>query len=361
MGSNKIRPLSAGGRELFSTLLPNIQVITTNDNPSDTYEAYFKKALESYNVAFSIMNRSDKQKQPSPWITYRLKQCIKKKAKLYRLFLKGRISRVDYTTDKNRLTNVLHRSKILYFTKLFMERVGNSKLLWSCINDILNTRNNQTIPEAVVNGAVLSGEALTNHVNNYFINIASSITKGLPQQPMYVCLGIPVRESCFFYPINLMEIMNILAGLKNRGSKLLDIHPSILKENSIWFSSHLVELYNFSLVKSIFPSVLKIAQVTPGHKSGTVDKVDNYRPISVLPLFSKIFEKLIFNRMNGFIEKHNILTTCQFGFCKGRSTTQAIVKLLSQVVQAYHKKMYSACFFLDLRKAFNTINHTLLL
>ena len=109
MGSNKIRPLSARGRELFSTLLSSIQVITTNDNADDTYEAYFEKVLESYNVAFPIINRSDKQKQPSPWITYRLKQCIKKKAKLYRLFLKGRTSRVDNTTYKNRLTNVLRR------------------------------------------------------------------------------------------------------------------------------------------------------------------------------------------------------------------------------------------------------------
>ena len=73
MGLNKIRPLSTRGRKLFATLLSNIQVITTNDNPSDTYEAYFEKVLESYNVAFPIMNRSDKQKQPSPWITCRLK------------------------------------------------------------------------------------------------------------------------------------------------------------------------------------------------------------------------------------------------------------------------------------------------
>ena len=102
---------------------------------------------------------------------------------------------------------------------------------------------------------------------------------------------------------------------------MLDIHPSILKENNIWFSNHLVELFNFSLVKSVFPSVLKIARVTLGHKSGAVDRVDNYRPISVLPLFSKMFEKLTLTRMNGFIERHNILTICQFGLRKGHSTT----------------------------------------
>ena len=125
---------------------------------------------------------------------------------------------------------------------------------------------------------------------------------------------------------------------------MLDIHPSILKENNIWFSNHLVELFNFSLVKSVFPSVLKITRVTLGHKSGAVGRVDNYRLISVLPFFSKMFEKLTLTRMNGFIERHNILTICQFGFRKRHSTTQAIVKLLSHIVQAYHKKIYSACY-----------------
>ena len=95
-----------------------------------------------------------------------------------------------------------------------MERVGNSKLLWSCRNDILNKRSNQTIQEVVVNGVVLSGEALAIHVNNYFINIVSSITRGLPNQLVYVCLGMPVRESFFFYPTNFMEIMKIVTAEK---------------------------------------------------------------------------------------------------------------------------------------------------
>ena len=105
-----------------------------------------------------------------------------------------------------------------------------------------------------------------------------------------------------------------------------------------------------------FPD-LKTARVNPGHKSGPTDKIDNYRPISVLPLFSKVFEKLTLHRMNSFIMRHNLLTPSQFGFRKGCSTTNAIVKLLTHVVEAYHQKAYCVCFFLDLRKAFDTINH----
>ena len=133
--------------------------------------------------------------------------------------------------------------------------------------------------------------------------------------------------------------------MKNKGSKLLDIHPSVLKENINIFSFHIVELYNLAIEVAMYPDALKIARVNPGHKSGPPEKVDNYRPISALPLFSKVFEKLTLCRMDSFIARHNLLTPCQFGFRKGCSTTHAIIKLLSRVVQAYHQKHYSACFF----------------
>ena len=113
--------------------------------------------------------------------------------------------------------------------------------------------------------------------------------------------------------------------------------------------------------ESEFPDKSKIGRVNPVHKSGPTDCLDNFRPISVLPIFSKVFEKLTLRRMEGFLSQHNILSDCQFGFRHGRGTTQAVVKLLSYILPAYHEKKYSACFFLDLRKAFDTIDHKILM
>ena len=83
------------------------------------------------------------------------------------------------------------------------------------------------------------------------------------------------------------------------------------------------------MIQSEFPEKSKIGRVNPVHKSGPSDNIDNYRPISVLSIFSKIFEKLTYTRMLSFISRFDILSSCQFGFRKGRSTTQAITKLLS--------------------------------
>ena len=312
-------------------------------------------------MAFPVVTRPLKLKQPAPWMTSRLKECIKKKAKLYRLYLRGIISKGEYTRFKNRLTNIIRRSKALYYARIFHENGNNPKMVWSTINGILNRRVNPVLKQVTRNGEVLTGEALANFANDYFVNIAATLTRALPDSIEFACLAPSVMVSCYFCPASLNEVIRIIKSMKNKGSKVLDIHPLILKDNLILFGTHFMILYNISLVKSVFPDILKIARINPAHKSGPTDVIDNYRPISSLPVFSKIFERLTLNRMEDFIYQQNILTPCQFGFRRGRSTTLAVIKLVSHIVEAYHQKVYSACFFLDLRKAFDTVNHSLLL
>ena len=106
---------------------------------------------------------------------------------------------------------------------------------------------------------------------------------------------------------------------------------------------------------------MKVACVIPGHKSGPRDLVDNYRPISNLPILSKAFEKLTLIRLTSFVNHCELLSDSQYGFRQGRSITQAAIRLTTFITQAFHHKLYSACFFLDLRKAFDTIDHPILL
>ena len=107
--------------------------------------------------------------------------------------------------------------------------------------------------------------------------------------------------------------------------------------------------------------MLKIATVIPGHKAGPKESIDNYRPISNLPIFSKIFEKLTLRRLTSFVDMHALLHANQFGFQKGKNITQAAIKFTSLITKAYHSRLYSVCFYLDLKKAFDTLDHKLLL
>ena len=126
-------------------------------------------------------------------------------------------------------------------------------------------------------------------------------------------------------------------------------------------SGILTIIFNNSMDTGIVPSKLKIAKVTPIFKAGDSHDFNNYRPISILPSISKVLEKIIYNRLHSFITNHDILSPCQFGFRPKRSTYMAINDFYSKVTEYLDNKMYTVGIFLDLSKAFDTLNHDILL
>ena len=118
---------------------------------------------------------------------------------------------------------------------------------------------------------------------------------------------------------------------------------------------------NLSFATGIFPDAMKIAKVIPIYKTGAKGEFNNYRPISLLPQFSKILEKLFDDRLEQFISKNNILTDCQFGFRTGRSSTMAIVNFMEKITNSLDDMKAVISVFIDLKKAFDTIDHTILL
>lgn len=111
----------------------------------------------------------------------------------------------------------------------------------------------------------------------------------------------------------------------------------------------------------IFPDMLKIARVCPIHKGGTDHSTNNYRPISVLPVLSKVFETIMNVRIECFITKYNILCEAQHGFRKGRSCEQALLKAKHEIIDNFEQRLYTIGLFIDLRKAFDSVNNDVLL
>ena len=150
-------------------------------------------------------------------------------------------------------------------------------------------------------------------------------------------------------------------SLKNKTCHISTYSVKIIKHLSSIIPPILTHLINKSISTGYFPKMLKTARVVPIYKSGESKDVNNYRPISILPIFSKIFEKIVFNQLSNYLNHFKLLSNSQFGFRKSLSTSHAIVDTLQYVYDNLDEGNTVISFFLDFSKAFDCVNHDILL
>jgi hypothetical protein len=161
--------------------------------------------------------------------------------------------------------------------------------------------------------------------------------------------------------VTYQEVFNCIMNLSNSRSIGADgIAPEIIKANAALLCDKLVHIFNLSFVQGVFPQLLKRAIVVPIYKSGLRTDPSNYRPISVLTVFSKLLEKLFYNRLISFVDVNNLLHHNQFGFRKDKSTSLALANVISSLIHKCNASLKTAFALLDLKKAFDFINHDLL-
>ena len=172
----------------------------------------------------------------------------------------------------------------------------------------------------------------------------------------------PVTDSMFLFDTDELEIAKIVRECKLKKSTGYDgINMNIIKSVIKSISKHLEYICNISLSSGIFPYDMKIAGIIPLYKSGEKDLFTNDRPVSLLPQFSKILEKIYYSRLDKFISKHDILSNSQYGFRQNMSTNLALLELVEEFTSSIDKKNKAIGVFIDLKKAFDTIDHDILL
>ena len=239
--------------------------------------------------------------------------------------------------------------------------------MWRGIKKIISSNNsNHTFPTAIIvnNEAITNPSDIANTFNNYFakvaIDIQSSISKQFSKKKYYDYLPLLNIESLFLTPTDSTEVSNIIFSLnQNKSDGPNSIPIKILKLLNKDISDQLAILFNQSFSSGIFPSILKTSKIIPIYKKGSKLECSNYRPISLLYNIDKILERLMYNRLYNFLEKKKSYFHSNLVFVY--STSHAMIHLTDKIRHETDKGNYACGIFVDFQKAFDTVDHHILL
>jgi hypothetical protein len=276
-----------------------------------------------------------------------------------------------YNRYRNLYNTILRASKKLYFEREFEKHRTNLKVMWDTLRKaIRKSKNNKvSIDRINIEGTIVqNSKEIANFFNKFFTTIADEISNDVhpTDRPPDVVNpvnndNVPLFQSSNI-PVTNFEILTTFTALNNKKSEdYTGVSMYFLKNVTLQLLQPLNHVFNLSIKNGVVPVQLKIAKIVPIFKGGDSLSVDNYRPISLLNNFSKVLEKIICNRLTSFLETNNLLSKSQFGFRKNHSTIHPILHLLNEITNASNQRKLTIAIFCDLRKAFDTCDHQILI
>ena len=220
---------------------------------------------------------------------------------------KNLLSKVNYNKARNIYFRTLKEKKEAYYSSVFERHKNNLKQIWKIVNNLFGKKKLDPCSTLKINNQLTSDAAtIANHFNLHFAEVGTKLVNNLPptSHNFKEYLPLPSSNSLYFNPTSPLEIKRIITDLKSKNCSGIDGIPSkVLKctpDNILWAVAH---IFNLSLSNGEFIDAFKVAKVVPVFKKDSTYDVSNYRPISLLPVFSKILEKLVHKRFVSFLTR----------------------------------------------------------
>ena len=347
-----------------------------NKNGNECCQLFFKKIEQLLNemAPFKTLSKKEHNLYIKPWLTSGILRSIQIRDLLHKQFLKEKDPNKKnnlfnkYKRRRNIITYLIRIAKDTYHKSLFDENINDMKKMWKNIKDIVNVnKKNQTYAKSVIindNKLVSDKQEIANEFNKFYTEVGTNIDHKIPQvnTSFELYLGNPCQISFIPRIVTDHEIKNLIlqldvtkaCGPTSFPNKILNLFADAL-------SPPLALLINICLQNGVFPDILKLANITPIFKKGANNLCCNYRPISLLSNLSKIFERVMHIRLYAFLEDHNLIYKNQYGFRQKYSTEHAVTHMIELIKNKLDNKRWVGAIFLDLEKAFDTVNHEILL
>lgn len=314
----------------------------------------------------NIKIKRNKMKRKS-WITNGIINSINTRDRMFQRLLKDPNNKQlaeDYKNYRNFTTKLIKKTKVNYYKNKINENKNNSKNLWETVKDICKQSRQQNKIDYIKNNngdKIQDPKLIANVFNCNYIGTGKKLASNIKKSSTYKVTKKTLINSIFLKPTNRNEVHTTISLLKNNKSAGIDgLKAEVLKHISHIICEPLAYIINKCMEKGYFPSAFKTSIVIPIFKTGDRMEASNYRPISLITNFAKVFEKIIKVRLNDFLKKFKILSEMQYGFREGKSTQDAILALTSKVYTALDESIPSLAVFIDLAKAFDTVSHAIL-
>ena len=256
---------------------------------------------------------------------------------------------------------ILSDAKKMDNEREIMEAKNPSKATWTVINRNMGKAEkvHRNIEVRIDNEDSLCSdpERIANAFNKYYANVAVSSGDGRGTYDK-----TPPAFSMFLSPVTEVDVVNAISKLKNKKCcGYDDICDDIVKMHHESVIKPLVNMIEASFREGVFPGRLKLSKVLPHYKKGNEGEMSNYRPVSNITVFSKIYEIVMEQKLRAYFYKYNILSGSQFGFIKGKNTSDAIIEFIHSIYDAFDAREFTTGIFYDMSKAFDMVDHEILL
>ena len=287
------------------------------------------------------------------WVTNELLEEIKDKDRALRT-AKRMGKELDWAQAKlarNRVRRQVEQARADFWKDQQMELEDDPKKFWRVVKTIVPGKKagseymNLSDKEAAGEGQNIAANYTADYVNDFFSNIGPK-------------LAHKYRDPWEF---SGLELMNDCPQFSADSSGVPDIFSKVVKDAFLVIIPQMVHMFNLSFASGIFPTKCKRATIISLYKDGDRTDVSNYRPVSLLPLLGKLIEKVVHAKFTQFLNRFNVLSDKQGGFCKGFSTASSITDLTDILFNNANNNLTSLVAFIDLEKAFDTVNHDILL
>ena len=315
--------------------------------------------------------------QNNPWITESIIAAVERKHELKDDWVKtmdnekpegDQVVRKIFTDYRRILKHVINSAKNSYDCNKIQESKDDLKKTWKLINELRGKTKATIKPSFVIdNQKITNRRVISNEFNKYFNSIASKLNDSLINHQISDShflsfeqyIGPKNKNSIFLEDCSHVEILKIISELDN--NKASDLPIRVIKKAAHTIAPVLAQYFNLFMESGVFPDVLKVGKITPIFKKGNPEELGNYRPVSTLPIFGKIFEKVIYTRIYNFAQSQNIIDPNQFGFRHSHSTSHAINHSVKIIEDHLSAQKHVLGIFIDLSKAFDTIDHNTLI